>query len=263
MSVSVYDPVPDIGYLYDHVPLYEARQDAAFYLEEARRSPGEVLEIGCGTGRVLLPIARAGVRITGLDASRQMLERLRQRLAAEPAEVRGRVTVVEADATAFDLGRTFPLITAPFRVFQHMVTVDSQMALLKAVAKHLAPGGRFIFDLFNPRYDLLAMDRSRIAIDTPRITLPDGRTLERGARIAKVRWLDQVSEVEMVWYLSDGAGTPVREYVQPFEMRWFTRSEIEHLVARMGFRVEAVFGDLTRGPLVDGAPEQVYTLTRA
>lgn len=260
--VSVYDPVPDMGYLYDHVPLYNERRDVAFYLDEARRASGPVLEIGCGTGRILLPIARDGIAITGLDGSRLMVERLRRRLMDESAEVRSRVTVVEGDGRHFDIGGKFALITAPFRVFQHMVQHADQVGFLQSVARHLAPGGRFVFDVFNPRFDLLVKDRREITIDTPELEMPDGRRLSRGSRIMNVRWVDQVSEVELHWYLTNRDGGK-QEFVQPFEMRWYTPSEIEHLAARCGFRVEAAYGTMERGPLVDGAPEQLWVLSRA
>src|SRR5712664_738567 len=83
MAASSYDAIPDFGVLYDAVPLYAARQDVGFYVEEAKRARGTVLEVGCGTGRILLPIARAGCSIVGVDSSRQMLERCRAKLAGE------------------------------------------------------------------------------------------------------------------------------------------------------------------------------------
>src|SRR6266508_3521831 len=146
MPASSYDAIPDFGLLYDSVRLYAARQDVAFYVEEAARTGGPVLELGCGTGRILLPLARAGHTVHGLDSSRHMLARCREKVAAEPAPVRGRITLHEGDVRAFDLGQgaVFPLVIAPFRVFQHMITIDDQLACLAAVARHLAPGGRFI-----------------------------------------------------------------------------------------------------------------------
>ena len=86
MAASSYDDIPDFGLLYDSVPLYAERNDVAFYVEEAKVARGTVLELGCGTGRILLPIARAGCTIAGLDSSREMLARCRQKLAAEPAK---------------------------------------------------------------------------------------------------------------------------------------------------------------------------------
>jgi SAM-dependent methyltransferase len=248
---SSYDAIPDFGLLYDHVPLYLERTDVAFYLEEAKAARGPVLEVGCGTGRILLPIARAGVSIVGLDGSRSMLDRCRAKLALEPAAVQGRVTLQHGDMHDFDLGATFSLVIAPFRVFQHLVTIDAQLRFLATVARHLGPGGRLVFDVFNPRFSILVGADGTEREDTPEQRLPDGRTFRRAYRIARVRWVDQVSEAELLYYV-DG-----KRYVQAFEMRWFVAAELRNLLARAGYRVREVYGDFARGPLVDGAPELV------
>ena len=245
---SSYDVIPDFGLLYDHVPLYRERTDVGFYVEEAK-SP--VLELGCGTGRILVPIARAGQTIVGLDSSKQMLERARAKLAHEPPDVQRRVTLHQRDMLDFDLGARFASIIAPFRVFQHLTTIDAQLRFLANVARHLAAGGRFIFDVFNPRFQIMVNADGNEHEDTPDTRLPDGRTFRRAYRIARVRWLDQVSESELIYHV-DG-----KRYVQAFEMRWFLNAELRHLLARAGFRVAAMYGDFARGPLVDGAPEQV------
>jgi len=254
VAASSYDAIPDFGLLYDSVPLYAARQDVGFYVEEAKTTPGPVLEVGCGTGRILLPIARAGGSITGLDGSRQMLERCRANLAAEPGAVQGRVRLVLNDMRAFDLGTTYSLIIAPFRVVQHLTTIDDQLRFLATVARHLAPGGgRLIFDVFNPRFDMLVNADGVEREDTPEQRLPDGRTFRRAYRVARVRWLDQVSEAELVYYV-DGT-----RYVQAFEMRWYLVAELRNLLARAGFRVREMYGDFARGPVVEGCPELVVT----
>ena len=251
MAASSYDAIPDFGLLYDSVPLYAARQDIGFYVEEAKSARGPLLELGSGTGRILLPIARAGATIVGLDSSSNMLERCRQKLAAESAAVRGRVTLQQRDIHDFDLGERFPLIIAPFRVVQHLTTVDDQLRFLAAVARHLAPNGRFAFDVFNPYFAKLVEADGVEREDTPAQRLSDGRTLRRAYRIARVRWVDQVSESELIYYV-DG-----KRYVQAFEMRWYLAAELQHLLARAGFRVRAMYGDFARGPVVDGCPELV------
>ena len=251
MAASSYDAIPDFGLLYDSVPLYAARQDIGFYVEEAKSARGPVLELGSGTGRILLPIARAGGTIVGLDSSTSMLERCRRKLAAESAAVQGRVTLQQRDIHDFDLGERFRLIIAPFRVVQHLTTVDDQLRFLAAVARHLAPDGRFAFDVFNPYFAKLVEADGVEREDTPAQRLPDGRTLRRAYRIARVRWVDQVSESELIYYV-DG-----KRYVQAFEMRWYLAAELQHLLARSGFRVRAMYGDFARGPVVDACPELV------
>ena len=254
---SSYDDIPDFGVLYDSVPLYAARQDIGFYLEEAKRARGaggrHVLEVGCGTGRILLPIARAGIPITGIDGSRQMLERCRAKLSGGGGGGGERVTLAQYDMRNFELGERFALIIAPFRVVQHLTTIDDQLQFLATVARHLAPGGRMVFDVFNPRFDVLVSADGVEREDTPEQRLPDGRTLRRTYRIARVRWVDQVSEAELVYYV-DG-----KRYVQAFEMRWYLAAELRNLLARAGFRVREMYGDFARGPVVDGCPELVVT----
>ena len=254
---SAYDAIPDFGLLYDTVPLYRERADVAFYVEEAKSASGPVLEIGCGTGRILLPIARAGCAITGIDGSRQMLERLRAKLATERRDVPARIHLAQHDMRDFQLGTPFSLIVAPFRVVPHLITIDDQLRFLAAVSHHLAPGGTLVFDVFNPRFDMLVAHDGTERQDTPETTLPDGRSFTRAYRIARVRWLDQVSESELIYYV-DG-----KRYVQAFEMRWYLAAELENLLARAGFRVRHMYGDFSRGPLRDGCPELLVVAERS
>ncbi|HYT82068.1 MAG TPA: class I SAM-dependent methyltransferase [Gemmatimonadales bacterium] len=257
MPASSYDAIPDFGLLYDSVPLYAARQDIAFYVQEAATVRGPVLELGCGTGRILLPMARAGCTGVGLDNSRPMLARCRAKIAAEPAPVRAHVTLHEHDVRDFNLGAKYPLVIAPFRVLQHLTTVDDQLGFLTAVARHLAEDGRFVFDVFNPAFAKLVEADGQEREDTPEQRLPDGRSFRRAARVARVRWVDQVSETELIYYVSARPGATPERFVQAFEMRWYLRAELEHLLARAGFRIRSVYGDFARGPLTDGSPEQV------
>ena len=126
-----------IADLYDHVVPYRERPDVPFFIDEAKDSGGPVLELGCGTGRILIPTARAGIEIVGLDLSQPMIEVCRARLREEAADVQSRVQLVEGDMRRFDLSRTFKLITTPFRSFQHLITVEDQRACLASVHRHL------------------------------------------------------------------------------------------------------------------------------
>ena len=260
---SAYDDVEAIGELYDHVPLYVARHDVDFYVEEARAAPGEVLELGCGTGRVLIPTARMGKKITGVDSSPRMLERCRAQLTREPREVQDRITLVNADMRSLDLNRRFSIITLPFRPFQHLISVEDQLAALGSIHRHLEPGGRLAFDVFspNPRY-LVDDSRAKEREDTPETPLPDGRSFRRTGRVTKVHIVDQYSEVELIYYVRNADGT-TRRLVHAFLMRWFWRYELEHLLARGGFRVVSIYGSLDRTPLTDDSPEMIVIAERA
>jgi SAM-dependent methyltransferase len=257
-AVSGYDAVEIIGELYDHVPVYKARHDVDFYADEARSASGGILELGCGTGRVLIPIARLGKRITGIDSSPLMLAQCKTQLAAEPAAVREMATVEAGDMRNLDLGRTFSLVTVPFRPFQHLISVADQIAALRSVHRHLEPGGRLVFDVFNPnpRY-FVDEHRADEHEDTPETPLPNGRAFRRTGCVPAIYMTDQYSEVELIYYVRNADGTTER-LVQAFPMRWFWRYEIEHLLARCRFRLEAVFGDFDRSPLTDASPEMIF-----
>jgi SAM-dependent methyltransferase len=260
---SSYDTTSDFGTLYDAVPLYSARADVAFYLEEAARVGAScaVLEVGCGTGRLTLPLARAGHEVTGIDLSPAMLARARTKLAAEPDDVRARVTLRETDARRMELPAepAFDVAVAPFRVMQHFITIEDQLDVLIRVRERLWPGGRLVFDVFNPSYAMMTRDRSAEVEDTPEQVLADGRTVRRTVRALAVRWVDQVSDIELIYYVR--SGERVERIVQEFQMRWYTPSELRHLLARAGFRVDAVFGGVDRRPLDDDAPEIIVVAT--
>jgi SAM-dependent methyltransferase len=235
--------------LYDHVIPYRDRQeDVRFYLEHARTAGPRVLELGCGTGRVLLPVARAGVAITGVELSGSMLAICRDKLAAEPAEVQSRVRLVEADMRRVDLGETYSLAMIPFRPFQHLLTVDDQLACLRSIHRHLRPGGALVFDLFNPSLQML-VDETHTSEwgDEPEFTTPAGERVLRRARVARRDWLHQIQDLEMIYYVTSPDGSTRRD-VESFRLRHLFRYEVEHLLVRAGFENVRVYSDFGGTP---------------
>jgi len=259
---SRYDDIENIGELYDAVPVYQGRRDVPFYVEESLAGGGEVLEIGCGTGRVLIPVARAGAKITGIDQSERMLERCRANMSSESEEVVSHISLDVGDMREFDLGRTFATVIIPFRPLQHLVSAKEQIAAFTAIARHLSPNGRLVFDVFNPDFRLL-VDPTRLAEreDTPRTTLADGRTLRRTGRTAAVHFVEQWSEVELIYYVQHVDGRTER-LVHTFPMRWYTKAELDHLLARCGFRTVQTYGDFDRSPLSDESREMIFVAKR-
>jgi SAM-dependent methyltransferase len=261
VTASGYDDIEEIGVLYDSVTLYRSRPDVDFYVEEARSTEGRILELGCGTGRVLIPVARLGKEITGIDSSPRMLAQCRARLDEEPPEVRDKVTLVRADMRQLDLETRFSLVMIPFRPLQHLVAVSDQIATLQGIHRHLEPGGRLVFDVFNPNIRYLVEDRTREREDTAEVALPGNRSFRRTGRVAAVHVDDQYSEIEMIYYVR-GADGSTQRLVHGFLMRWYWRYELEHLLARCGFRIRAVFGDFNRSPLTDPSPEMIFIAER-
>jgi SAM-dependent methyltransferase len=253
-QADTYDSLEDLGLLYDHVGAYTQRADVAFYVDEAARAEGKILEIASGTGRVLIPIARAGKEIVGVERSREMLDRCRANAAAETPDVRDRIALHEADMRDFSLGERFALAIIPFRPMQHLTSIDDQLSCLDAVRRHLVPGGRLVFDVFNPDLGRIAAPSTQEFEDTPDTPLPDGSRFRRTGRIVAVHRLAQVNDLELIYYVTPPNGTTERR-VHAFQMRWYLRFELEHLLARAGFTIETMYGNFDRSPLVDVSPE--------
>jgi SAM-dependent methyltransferase len=246
MGAAGYDEYAFIADHYDRVALYRERADIGFYVDAAKDAGGAVLELGCGTGRVLIPTARAGVEITGLDLSPHMLEVCRKRLEDEPAAVQSRVRLMQGDMREFVLSRKFRLATIPFRPFQHLTTVTDELACLECIRRHLADDGRLIFDLFNPSLEALANQAIGKEVDAePGYSTQDGlRVIRRHKTVAQDRF-QQVNHHELVYYVTHPDGRDER-LVHAFAMRYLFRFEAEHLLARAGFEVEHVYADYDR-----------------
>jgi SAM-dependent methyltransferase len=251
----VSEPYPDfVARFYD--PVYAQVRDGTdneFYLQLLLAASGPALEIGSGTGRLLAEARRRGVDAWGVDLSPAMVERCRSKLA--PAD-RERVSV--ADAVRLRTDRRFAVIVAPFRVLSHVGETADQIRLLDAVHDHLLPGGRFVFDLYVPNLKLLLEG------------LPEhcdfdgewsaGSRLRRYVSSAPADLARQTNRVRMsfVWE-EDGSE---RRGDWEFEMRFFFRFEIEHLVARSKLRLEGIAGDYKGGPLNAASREYVVTCRR-
>jgi SAM-dependent methyltransferase len=253
-----YEDQAFVAELYDDVPGYAGRPDLDFYLGYAEAAEGKILELGCGTGRLLVPIAASGYEIVGLDLSEYMLARCREKLAHQPAQVQARAQMVRGDMTAFDLGEVFSLITVPFRAFQHLLSVEEQLACLRCAQEHLVPGGKLILDLFqvNLRY-LVDPTSAQEKEDFSGVVLAGGRTLRRTHRVAGWHRVEQYNDIEMIYYVTHPDGRTER-LVQAFPFRYFFRYEVQHLLARCGYCVAELFGSFDRRPLTDESPEMIF-----
>lgn len=237
-----------IAGLYDHVIPYRERPDVDFYVAAAREAGGPVLELGCGTGRILIPTARAGLEIVGVDLSPRMLAVCRERLRNEAEEVQARVELVHADMRRFELGRRFGLATLPFRPFQHLLTVEDQLACLAQIHRHLADAGVLILDLFNPSLDFLANRAIGAELgEEPPFSMPDGRRIVRRHKVVAQDRFEQINDVEISYDVSYPEGREER-VVHAFRMRYLFRFEAEHLLARSGFLVEQLYADYDKSP---------------
>ena len=245
----------ELAAIYDAV--YAGRDDTAFWQTMAAAADGgPILELGCGTGRVLVPLARAGVEITGLDLSAEMLERCRARIAGEPPEVRERVQLVAADMTTFDLGRRFASIICPFAGFQQLLTVDQQLGCLERCRAHLLPRGRLVLDLPNPDPAPAEYARDGLGNEEPAVQLvdwTDGRRIRWWMTVIGYDRALQCNECEVTYEIVE-ADKVTRRLTETIFLRYTFRYELEHLLFRAGFRLAALYGDYDCSPLGDESP---------
>jgi ubiquinone/menaquinone biosynthesis C-methylase UbiE len=208
---------PAVARRYDEEDGPRDRGDVVFYLGlalEAAAAGLPVLELAVGTGRVAIELARAGVQVVGLDISPAMLSVARSKAAGM-----SNLTLVEGDMADFRLGRRFGLIYIPFRSFLLLNTVERQRSCLASVQRHLAPGGRFALNFFNPDLPL--------------------RQAHSGKRS------------------DEGRGRVSRVYGRT-RLRHVSRQEMEDLLRLSGFEVEALHGGFRGEPFVDTSTEMVW-----
>lgn len=255
-SPALYDSF--IADHYDESPIVRARtQDVAFYRRAAEEFGDPVLELGCGTGRITMALAEIGKRVTGLDLSERMLERAARKRSALNKEERERIHLVQSDMRKFDLGEKFRLIIIPFRPLQHLLETRDQIDCLDRVRKHLKPGGRLILDVFQTEaermHDPVHMRESSL-VD---YKTADGRQVRISERVAAFHRAEQINDVEMIYSVQHPDGRKER-LVFAWPLRYFFRYEVEHLLARCGFRVTAEYGDFDRTPIRDDSPEMIF-----
>ena len=254
-----YEDIESLAEFYD--PVYEERRrhDIDFFVGYSRQAVGRTLELGCGTGRVLIPTAAAGCDITGLDLSSHMLRKCRETLSLHPEEVRRRVRLIEGNMTDFDTGETYSLVTTPFRPFQHLISSDEQRACLSCANRHLVHHGLLILDVFHPiPTRLVPYPGHDVEVeDTPEMLLPDGRRLRRTFRTTGFHRHEQHNDIELIYYVTHPDGRQER-HVQAFPFRYFYRYEVEHLLELCGFAVVGLFGDFDHSQFSNDSPEMVF-----
>ena len=202
-------------------------EDVGFYLDEARRSGGPVVELGVGTGRIAIPLAADGIRVIGVDSSRAMLDVCARRAALAGVELDLRV----GDLREPPVRERVPLVICPFRSLLHMDTDDDRRRVLAAVQKLLRPGGRFVFDVFTPGTDDIAQTQDR--------------WLEREPGIFELANWDEVARTLTLTVRGPNGETTMA-------LAWLSPEEWRALLEDSGFEVEACYGWFDRKPFTGG-----------
>lgn len=226
--------------------------DGSMLLSLASEAEGPVLELGCGTGRVTIPLARRGIEMTGLDVLPAMIERAKGN--AQDLSVRW----VCADVRSFDLGTRYALIFTRGLLFQHLLTRADQEAMLSCARQHLAPGGRLLLDVSFKRPDTMTdMVQEKVWYSYT----------DKAGRKVPVTGTDVYDHIEQVWtqtmYHRWHEGGELRS-APPVKLtlRYLMPREMETLLFYNGFSVQARYGDWDGSPLTEDSDVQIYLCTR-
>jgi SAM-dependent methyltransferase len=225
--------------------------DVEFYVAMAARAAGPVLEVGCGTGRVLLPMARVGATVTGVDPSPLMRQQLLAKLSAEPEEVRGRVTVHAGRFQALPVPGPFALVCSPFRAFQHLYCREDQLAALQEMARVLAPDGLVAFDVFD--FDPEAAARAEDGLYD--CTHEDG--VQRHVR-SRFDLEQRLVTATFEWSSAEGAA----DGSAGCTLRIISRHELLELLDEAGLAPEAIHGDFDGSDWDPARPRELVVLAR-
>ena len=251
--MSAHAPAPPLPSPFEDAAAYDALFgdfdfDRGYYVALAREAGGPVLEVTCGTGRILIPCLEASVDIEGVDLYLPMLERLRAKAAARGLAAR----VHHADMRSFALSRRYALVIIPFNGFVHCLTTADQIACLTTCREHLAPGGRLVFNTIPPHAvsapsveGVPVLEHEACDPATGRLTrIFDSRTLDRVAQVQH-----SVMTIEEL----DDDGRVVASRASITKMRWTWKPEMDLLLRAAGFARWTFEGGFDHEPFTPGS----------
>jgi SAM-dependent methyltransferase len=256
-----YDPIPEYVdfaeyYDFDHAITI----DIEFYLDFANHCRSPILELACGTGRLLIPLARAGFEVFGIDISTNMLVVCQQ--AIRQHHIERQVHLSQADMSSFDLPyKNFSLVLIALRSFMHLLTPAHQIACLRQVYDHLQPGGYFLLDVIAPDPQKLSLMPSSVFVVRREFDLPNGHHVMRKERLVDHDSTNQIRHFEFKFEEYDLGGQMIRERRIPLYTRYLYRDELQLLLDNAGFQVDNVFRDYNRNPY-DGTGEMIVVARR-
>lgn len=244
----------DYAEYYDRDHVFE--EDIPFYVEYAREAGSPILELACGTGRLLLPLAEAGHTVHGIDLSENMLAVARSKIAQPGLEPR--IVLTHANMADFGLPqKSFALAFVAARSFMHLFSQQEQIACLSRVMAHLRPGGLLIVDVYSPNLSILASSCDPKFGVRKEFVLPNGHRVVRKDRFVKKDFVNQINECELLFEEYGEAGRLVRSRAVPLATRYTSRFELQLLLERAGLEIECLFGGYDKTPY-DGSAEIIF-----
>lgn len=230
--------------------------DLPMYLGFAERTGSPVLELACGTGRLLIPLAEAGYSVVGIDSSRAMLARVESKFSGR---ARRRLKVVQADMVDFKLDGKFNLAIIPVGGLMLVPTLGDQAGVLKRVYEHMAENGVLVVDLLNPDLEEMAKNDRQLIYAWTKMD-------ESGARVSKfvAQSPDFANQLQHVTFFYDevDARGETRRTVAPFTQRYLFRFETELLLDKCGFKLESLFGSYELDDFASDSEKMIFVARR-
>ena len=239
-----------------------AYHDIDFYVQYARRKGGTVLEVACGTGRVAIPLAKAGFNVVGIDLSEPMLSIFRKKLERLNPTVAGRIHLECADMADFDLERKFDLIIIPFRAFQALTSDERVRSALLCLKHHLTERGLLIIDLFKPHWRLdEGWATEEEEFDWVKTIETTGETIVRSEIRRSIDTVRQIIYPEIIFSIESKSGETKR-IVEPLALRYYYQYQMEVLLICSGFTIVESFGYYD-GRGTDYGSELIFVVTKS
>ena len=250
------EPFDVIADYYD-LDLAGYEEDVGIYENLGRRHDLPLLELGVGTGRVAIPLLRAGLRVVGIDRSEAMLAQARRKLEAlRPQKLAANVRLLREDMTNFDLGESFGVILCALGGFMHLRTQEDQVRALECARRHLAPGGLLVIDL--PAFDPQEWETGV----QPLTLVWTRRDPARDVLVSKFRacQADPARQVQHVTHIYEewGPQGSLRRRLVAFELRYVYRHEMELLFDQAGLRTRDLYGAYDLSPYDLHAPRMIF-----
>ena len=219
--------------------LFGSKNDLEFYRELAFQSGKKALELGVGTGRVAIPLAKAGMTVVGIDNSVHMLRVAREKLARETDAVRRRIILKKGDMRHFELKQSFPFIYVPSSTFDHNITIEEQKRTLNCVYKHLEANGTFAFDL------------EQAMLNKPDTSWwIDRKEIERGRMVVRSIFSRRDMTKHMcsldLFFDVYKYGKLLERLHEYGEVAMISKDEVTKLLEEEGFKVESIYGDFNK-----------------
>lgn len=248
------------AWLYDIDNRDNLSSDIPFYIDYATQQDGEILELGCGTGRVAIALAKAGHRITALDLSKEMLDVFRTKIDSQ-VNLKNKITLVHGSMADFNFNHKFSMIIAPFRAFQALVKDDDIEISLRCIHSHLTANGIFIINMFNP-YTI--MDENWCYPETVQWERFDDKT---GNHVIKKHWGDKIDTVNQIIYphyayeVTENNGVKSR-YIEDLSLKYYYENQIAERLEKAGFTIKEKFGWYDKSSIENARRELIFVCGR-